>query len=540
VKPLPMNANDPKELSQVEPKIILFLCVWGPHAAFQTLQDLRRPIAPGIKMVRIPCSGRISKALLFKPFEMGADGVAMVGCEKGTCRYGVGADTAENNVATVRRILDLLGLSAERLRFATFMPEDADGLQKFLSGFSEDLKTLGRSPVETSARPEPAPDLPAAIRRIVAAHDVFACQDCGKCTSACSLTLSGKPFSPRAIASALIRGEVTDPAFTEGVWSCLTCGLCRDRCPSAVNFPEFIRDVRWALGSSGKRESHGGFFHSLSRTMTSPGLKGRHWDWLPGDIKTDPAGKTLFFGGCAPYFDLFFKSHMKVRTTDILADSLRLLNFFDIHPQVLDDERCCGHDLLWSGDRENFLKLARLNVDAIHARGVEEVICSCPEGYRTLAVDYPAMGVETRFKVHHLYEVLEREIDRGAVTFKEFPHKITYQDPCRLSRLTEGEDSARKLLSRIRPKAFTEMADRARSAICCGNCAWMGCDSFSKALQVKRLRQARETGGEVLVTACPKCQIHLTCAMGDNFLKPDIEMEVMDLATLLSQTIQWE
>ena len=73
---------------------------------------------------------------------------------------------------------------------------------------------------------------------------------------------------------------------------------------------------------------------------------------------------------------------------NILIDSLRLLNFFDIYPAILQSERCCGHDLLWSGDKENFLKLAKLNVDAIHERGVEEVITTCPECYRTFVHDY--------------------------------------------------------------------------------------------------------------------------------------------------------
>ena len=71
-------------------------------------------------MVRIPCTGRISKALLFKPFEMGADGVALVGCESGACRYGTGTATAEKNVEDARGIVDLLGLGmlllGERLR----------------------------------------------------------------------------------------------------------------------------------------------------------------------------------------------------------------------------------------------------------------------------------------------------------------------------------------------------------------------------------------------------------------------------------------
>jgi len=526
----------------LEPKIILFLCVWGPHAAFQTLQDERAPIPKGVKMVRIPCSGRITKALLFKPFEMGADGVAMAGCDSGTCRYGMGTDSAQGNVEDTRSILDLVGLSSQRLRFASFKPEDAQGLLEFLQDFSSDLKTLGPSPVMPAPRPSAAPDLAARIRAIVAAHDVYACQDCGKCTSACSLTLAGKPFSPRAIASALIQGRFGDQAVSQGVWSCLTCGLCRDRCPSAIDFPAFIREVRAALGASAGRESHGGFFQSLSRTMTSADLKPRRWRDLPDDVKTDPQSKVLFFGGCAPYFDLYFASTLKTTTADILTHSLKLLNFFDIIPQVMEEERCCGHDLLWSGDKENFLRLARLNVDAIHARGVEEVICACPEGYRTLAVDYPAMGITTHFAVSYLHDVLEREVDKGAVGFADLGKKVTFQDPCRLTRFTEGGgQTARKLLSRARPgRRFVEMADRGAGAVCCGNCAFVGCDAYSKALQVKRLGQARESGAEVLVSACPKCHIHLSCAMADVFLGQDLQMEMMDLATLLSNTIKWD
>jgi len=84
------------------------------------------------------------------------------------------------------------------------------------------------------------------------------------------------------------------------------------------------------------------------------------------------------------------------------------------------------------------------------------------------------------------------------------------------------------------------MQDRETGAICCGNCAWTGCDSYSKALQVKRLGQAHDTGSDVLVTACPKCQIHLRCAMEDPFQGEELKMEMMDLTALLAKTIQWE
>ncbi|GAI11130.1 unnamed protein product, partial [marine sediment metagenome] len=68
----------------------------------------------------------------------------------------------------------------------------------------------------------------------------------------------------------------------------------------------------------------------------------------------------------------------------------------------------------------------------------------------------------------------------------------------------------------------------------------IGCDSFSKALQVKRIRQAHDTGSDLLVTACPKCQIHLRCAMEDPFLGEELSMEMVDLTSIMINTIQWE
>ncbi len=62
-------------------KIIVFLCNWGPHAAYQQLQDQGARIPNEIRMIRIPCSGRITKALLLRSFEMGADGVVLLGCQ---------------------------------------------------------------------------------------------------------------------------------------------------------------------------------------------------------------------------------------------------------------------------------------------------------------------------------------------------------------------------------------------------------------------------------------------------------------------------
>lgn len=529
-------------------KIVLFLCNWGPHAAYQALQDRRADIPVEIKMVRIPCSGRITKALLFKPFEMGADGVMLVGCKPGSCRYGTGTASALENTEDTRRILDLLGLGRQRLQLGNYLPDEPEALLNSLAVFTDRIRQMGKSPVTIPGGHDKGdgqgacgltPETPEAI---VARHDVFACQDCGKCTSACSLALAGKPFSPRFVAAEIIAGRADTGEVRESVNACLTCGVCYERCPSAVNFPEFIKDMRaWYH----KREifsapAHGGFFQSMMRAMTSAALVPSRWNHLPENIRTCSEGPVLFYGGCASYFDIFFRKFLGVATERILEDSLRLLNFFDVEPVLLENERCCGHDLLWSGDRENFLRLARLNAETIAASGAGELITACPECCHTLANEYAAHGIELPVKVTHMHDWLYREIGKGAVAFKPPAGRITFQDACRQSRFNGQGDLPRKLLKHLCRDAPESLVDTEAPSVCCGNSAWVGCDAFSKNMQVQRIERAREKGGETMITACPKCQIHLRCAMEDALRGDELKMETMDLTSAIARSIYWE
>jgi len=523
-------------------KIVLFLCNWGPHAAFLSLQDDQADIPAEIKMVRIPCSGRITKSLLLKSFEMGADGVVLMGCSPGTCRYGSGTDSAWEHTEETRRILDLVGLGAERMRLVNFLPDQPREALLFLQQFTEQVRRMGKSPVAPAAAIMTAEEKLDTPEAIVAAHDVYACQECGKCTSACPLALAGKPFSPRALAGDIIAGRADTLAVQEAVNACLTCGVCYDRCPSAVNFPEFIRDMRiyYHTREIAPSPAHGGFFQTLMRTMTSEKLQPRRWRNLPENIRTDAKSKVLFYGGCAPYFDIFFRKFLNVDTNRILEDSLRLLNFFDIEPLVWQNERCCGHDLLWSGDRTNFLRLARLNAQAIADSGVEEIITACPECFHTLSVTYERQGVPISAKITHLHDFLEKQIDKGAVGFKSLDKQIAFQDACRQTRLCNQGDLPRKLLGRLTGDGRTGGRDLNAASMCCGNSAWIGCDAFSKKMQTERISRVRQGGSDLMITACPKCQVHLRCAMEDAVHGDDLKMEIMDLTSAIAQTIYWE
>ena len=192
--------NDGTSMEQFT--IILYLCNWGPHAAYMELLDRGADIPREFKMVRVPCAGRINKSLMFKPFEMGADGVLLLGCSPGSCRYGTGTENASRNSEDTRKILRTLGIQENRLEFRTFLPDEPDLLLNTLKNFAKTIRSLGKSPVPRKTAHEPAK--PQSVPDILARYDVYACQDCGKCTSACPLALAGKAFSPRVIAHDVI------------------------------------------------------------------------------------------------------------------------------------------------------------------------------------------------------------------------------------------------------------------------------------------------------------------------------------------------
>jgi Fe-S oxidoreductase len=84
---------------------------------------------------------------------------------------------------------------------------------------------------------------------------------------------------------------------------------------------------------------------------------------------------------------------------------------------------------------------------------------------------------------------------------------------------------------------LAEMRRCGPAAMCCAGGTWSNCDRFAKQIQVERLREARSTGAEVLVTACPKCQIHFRCAMKDPNLEGEINIEMRDVAELVAESL---
>jgi len=361
------------------------------------------------------------------------------------------------------------------------------------------------------------------------------CAECGKCTAVCPLAACGG-FSARVIACQHLEEELQGHGL--GIKRCLTCGSCDLRCPQGVRFTELVRELRrMSRDDSFEPECpHGGALQSLMRLMARGNARQNRLAWLTDDLKTEPEkGELFYWTGCAPYYDAFFPE-LAAPALPAVRAAVRLLNALGITPVVSPEERCCGHDLLWNGDRESFERLAKHNVALVQASGATTLVTSCAECLRTWKLDYEPFLPSRPPRILHLSELLVERM--GELELKPNGRlRLTFQDPCRLGRHLGIYEPPRRVLSAVPGVELVEMARTGPTARCCAGGTWSHCDRFAKQIQVERLREARSTGADVLVTACPKCRIHFRCAMRDEDARAETEIEMRDLAEVVAQAL---
>ena len=364
------------------------------------------------------------------------------------------------------------------------------------------------------------------------------CLECGKCTAVCPISRKSDGFSPRRLLARAIATSDVSALQGESLYSCLTCMACDPVCPSGISMTYVIKEIRGAVGfdTSHTTCSHAGAMQSLAHIMSADRLTQNRLDWLKDDnskgLKWTKKGEVTLFIGCLPYFDVFF-AEQGAHTLDIARAAIRILNRIGIEPALLPNERCCGHDLAWAGDEEGLKHLAQHNLSEIAKSGAKTVVFLCPECLLTFREDYAQSGLPLPFAIAHITQFLQAHLQGLSAEIPET--NITYQDPCRLARHLGIVDEPRLVLGWVKGAKLAEMERHGRRAVCCAGNTWLICGRASKEIQVERLLEARATGAQTLVTACPKCQIHLGCAMQDPHLGDKIRIEMKDLLVLLSE-----
>jgi len=289
--------------------------------------------------------------------------------------------------------------------------------------------------------------------------------------------------------------------------------------------------------------------------------KAQRGRWTEGlDIKTlgTKRAEVLFHAGCYLSYDDELQRMARA--------AVNLLRNAGVDLGVMgEEEGCCGTRAYTMGYREEFTKSAQRRIEAWTQAGVKRVVTSCSYCYYGFKRLYPKAG--SRVEVLHTVELIDRLIKEGKLRLtRRVPMIVTYHDPCHLGR--QGEpyvpwngvekkirnqiviyeprrpryngawgiyDPPRDVLRSIPGLELVEMERIREYAWCCGAGGGVreAYPNFSKWTARERIEEAKSTGAEAIVSACPSCEGNFM----DAIRSVDDRMKVVDVVELVQQAL---
>ena len=134
-------------MKEFEPKIIAFCCQYCAYAAADLAGSMRLKYAPNIRIVLVPCTGRIDVIHILRAVENGADGVLVAGCLEGGCHFVEGNFKAKNRVRYVKNLLGRIGIEEERVEMFNLSSAEGHRFAEIANEMTERIKALGPSPL---------------------------------------------------------------------------------------------------------------------------------------------------------------------------------------------------------------------------------------------------------------------------------------------------------------------------------------------------------------------------------------------------------
>jgi len=126
-----------------EPKVVAFLCNWCSYAGADLAGVSRIQYPHNIRIIRVPCSGRISPAFLLRALQNGADAVLVSGCHPGDCHYISGNLAARRKFALLKELLQYTGIEPERVQFTWVSASEGGRFAAIVEKVVEQARKLG-------------------------------------------------------------------------------------------------------------------------------------------------------------------------------------------------------------------------------------------------------------------------------------------------------------------------------------------------------------------------------------------------------------
>ena len=314
------------------------------------------------------------------------------------------------------------------------------------------------------------------------------------------------------------------------MWWCTTCRACEALCPRGVP----IADVMLALRRLAWKDRQAP--DGLSSVMWA-----LHWDanpwrrppsqrsaWAKGlSVKPFEADdEILYYVGCTASYD--------TRARKVARALVDLFGAAGVSFGTLgEDEPCCGDAAYGLGQHDYLRQMIDANLRLFSERGVGTLVTTSPHCYDMFLNQYPR---ENGLRPLHYSQYLAALVEEGRLRFERpFEARVTFHDPCYLARRNDVTDAPRQLLAAIPGLELAEMPRSREETLCCGGGGgrmWMETKSGERFADL-RVREAAETGAELLVTTCPHC---IAC-LEDAVRPSGRDLRVMDLAELAAMAL---
>jgi len=131
-----------------EPEITVFTCIYCAYMAIDTAGALRINYPASVKLVKLPCTGKVDMRYLLEAFEQGADGVCIVGCPIGNCHHVHGNVRGLARVKYIKKLLDEIGLGGERLEMYFVSGGMGMTFANVVREITERVRALGPNPLK--------------------------------------------------------------------------------------------------------------------------------------------------------------------------------------------------------------------------------------------------------------------------------------------------------------------------------------------------------------------------------------------------------
>ena len=337
------------------------------------------------------------------------------------------------------------------------------------------------------------------------------------------------------IRAWLNKEMVTSPHYAEILYSCITCGNCKEHC--VFTFKDELLNIFEA--AKAELVSEGLVPPAVRDYFKAMSINGNPYKepqdekgkWAEGtNVQLYSDQEYLFYVGDVGSYDERGKKMARF-VGNLLTEAGLSIGILG------KGETSDGNDVKALGEKWLFQQLAEDNIRNFHEIGVKKIITLDPHAFNVFSQEYPSLG--GNFEVWHYTQILNMLVKDKRIPLSDYEVKVTYHDPCYLGRHNHIYEAPREVLRCIPSLDLVEMVRNREDAFCCGG---GGGNFFTDILGTGeespnrvRVREACGTGADIIAVACPMCSKMLDDAVKAEGLEEKIK--VQDIAEILYQAV---